>query len=732
MHAVGQRQAYPPAALKMPPVREELMVLLRTFLTLEPFKSNKYMRILILVFFSLFLFNFFACTPGEEKQGSFALLPLPQQFDTDGMSRLSPEDVRTVYVGGDLQLPVRGDLLGQLDETDSKSEAQIICAINENGVLPPEGYTIVITAKQINLVGRDAPGLFYAFMTLEQLMEDAIDQNVNLPQCSIVDFPSLSYRAIHLDVKHHLEQTEYYYAMIDDLAGYKINGIIVEFEDKIAYRRQPTVGSADALTIEEWRQISDYAKERNIEISPLVQGLGHASFILKHDEYKRYRDDPESDWAFNPLDSGTYDVQFDLYLDAIEATPYGRYLHVGGDEVHTTGRGSGEPALKLQLHWLDKVSGFAEKHNRTPIFWDDMPLKFAGVYRPMFDPDMPEQAVDSIWQANEGKLIEFLDQFPKNCVYMRWNYSSPQTYGNIRAMEWFKDHGMQVMGATAGQTRWVLMPQQESNIGNIKAFAEISIDNDLNGLLLTLWDDDSPHFELYWRGIIAFAEYTWAGNRRSVEALKAAYRHREFSYALADEQYAFIDQLEGPVAFWKNALLKGNSRNYLHKRENPVEEIVIDLPDGADKGVWSEKHSERLQKAAAIRDTCARVEEKIAQSKTMPNRNIYRLEVYEQVNNLVQFSAEALLLLESYDKAKSVEEERAALERIRQLPVRFRDLRAQLEQVYSKTRKLTKPDDYILDQDHHVHLANQSISFDWQFYAEMLFLEKLDGKYSVK
>ena len=32
---------------------------------------------------------------------------------------------------------------------------------------------------------------------------------------------------------------------------------------------------------EEWRALSTYALARNISISPLVQGLGHASFILK-------------------------------------------------------------------------------------------------------------------------------------------------------------------------------------------------------------------------------------------------------------------------------------------------------------------------------------------------------------------------------------------------------------------------------------------------------------------
>ncbi len=202
------------------------------------------------------------------------------------------------------------------------------------------------------------------------------------------------------------------------------------------------------------------------------------------------RDDPNSDWAFNPLDPETYKVQFDLYLDAIDATPHGKYLHVGGDEVHTTGRGSGKSNLELQLIWLNKVSKFAEEHNRKPIFWDDMPLKSAGVYSAMFNTKLKDAEVDKLWAENEHKLLEFLDEFPKNCIYMRWNYSSPEAIGNSKAMEWFSKQGLPTMGATAGQTRWVLMPQNQSNMQCIRDFAVPSIENGLNGLLLTLWDDD--------------------------------------------------------------------------------------------------------------------------------------------------------------------------------------------------------------------------------------------------
>jgi len=671
---------------------------------------------------------FYSCQ-ATLKQGDFKLLPLPQQFEITGSSQLSYDDIRHYYSPGNFSLPVKGELLKNIKPVEQESQAEIICRIDTLLELPAEGYRLEISGKQIRMDGKDKAGLLYAFITLEQLLEDAKEQDAALPLCNIVDYPLLSYRAIHLDIKHHREKTDYYYSLMDRLLHYKVNAVIVEMEDKLKYQLQPDIGSADALSMEEWKKLSEYAKERNIEISPLIQGLGHASFILKHEKYKSLRDNPESDWAFNPLDPRIYEVQFDLYQDALEATPHGRYLHVGGDEVHTTGRGSGKSALELQLIWLEKVCRFAADHGRIPIFWDDMPLKHAGVFRATRDLELSPGEVDKLWTEKESGLLDFLDQFPKNCVYMRWNYNAPQAAGNQKAMEWFRSHGMQVMGATAGQTRWVLMPQNESNINNIRFFALTSIDENLDGLLLTLWDDDSPHFELYKRGIIAFSEYTWAGDKRSVDDLKSAYRQREFSCMVAGREFAFIDQLERPVAFWNNALLNGNKRLSLVKLDNPGEEAVIDLPDPENKGEWSIKHADRLEQAASVRLSCDSIAGLIGTMKSLASRNSYTLEVYEQVNELVRFSAKILLTLKAYDSALNGQEESDILNQIRQLPEEFEALRAGFEEVYGQVRILTKPEDFILDQGHHRHLANQAISFDWQFYAEMLFLEKIQNDF---
>ena len=673
-------------------------------------------------------------TPQVNPQETFSLLPsVAVQNISSTNAELHANAIQLAFSSTETVLPLRYGITESIQLTDQAEKAQLEFSIQPDEKQPPESYRLEIKNDKIIIQAQDEAGLFYGFITLNQLLEDAIEQNTPLPLLEITDAPKIAFRPIQIDIKHHLENTSYYYDLLDELAQLKINGIILEIEDKLQYKRRPEIGSADALSIEEWRDISAYALARNIKISPLVQGLGHASFVLKHEKNKHLRDDPESDWAFNPLDPATYELQFDLYLDAMEAFPHGAYLHVGGDEVQTTGRGSGKSALELNLIWLNKVTSFAAEHNRTPIFWDDMPLKQAGLMKPIYDAKMAEETVDSIWQANEPKLNQFLEQFPKNCVYMRWNYHMAESYGNGKAMDWFSSNGFQVMGATAGQTRWTLMPQRESNIDQIRIFAEQSINRNYNGLLLTLWDDDSPHFELYKRGIHAFAEFSWAGLKRTKEEFKKAYRHRKFGSRFRSEDYAFIDALDQPVAFWTNLLVEnGIHRNSLNQRPNPIEEHLIDLPDFNNKGLWSEKYADRITQLEQQRQTVEQVTLTLERMQKEGTKARYNLDVYRQVGSLVDYNFRVMQTLHAFDMATTDPEEAKLLEELDELTEEFGQVRAALEQVYSQTRKLNKPEGYLLDQDHHRHPANQSVNFDWQFTSELMLLEKIKDHFKSR
>jgi len=670
---------------------------------------------------ALLLILFYSCK-NNEIQDNFVLLPKVKNIEFSGESSSLNHDSEYIFHSEtNSDLPVLLDSSFKLIKGDFENN-NLSFKINNEIDIPAEGYYLNISKNGIDITAKDEAGLFYSFNSLRQLIADSKDQNINLPVVKIKDYPSLKYRSIHIDVKHHTEKKEYYFKLIDELASIKINGIIVEFEDKLGYERRPTIAAPDSYSISWWKSLSEYANERNIKISPLIQGLGHASFILKHDKYKNLRDVSNDDWAFNPLDPETYEVQFDLYKDAIDATPYGQFLHVGGDEVKVIDR-NGKKGFELNLLWLNKVSEFAKQNNRTPIFWDDMYLKHGGVWMVTRNTKLTKEKVDSIWIDKEERLTEYLDDFPKNCIYMRWNYFYPWAEGNLKTIDWYKENNLKVMGATAGQTRWVLMPQDYSNIESIKSFALTSVEKELDGLLLTLWDDDSPHFELYKRGIYAFANYTWYGQELSSNEFKEKFNHRFFSPHLKNNNN-FIDDLDDPVRDWANLfVVEKKHRNQISKNKNSIETHLIKLPDNNSKGEWTKNNSKKIEKAKNHSSNLKIILEKIEELKTKTIRNNYALDVYEQVAKLAKFSYDALLTLEGFDK------EEISIENVLKLNQNFSDFRLEFEKVYSKTRNINKADSYILDQDHHNHTANQSLNMDWQFIAELKLFEKIKLNY---
>ena len=191
----------------------------------------KFLKSILGIFFSLFLI---ACQ--NNKKGTFLVLPAPQQSQfSESYSALLPQDLAFAFSPTQEALPVRFEYTKKIETTIDESKAQVSFLINEELDLPAEGYFLDISNQKIAIEAKDKAGLFYAFTTLDQIAEDAALQGVNLPLVEIKDFPKLSYRSVHWDVKHHLDKETYYYDLIDEMARQKINGVILEIEDKLKY-----------------------------------------------------------------------------------------------------------------------------------------------------------------------------------------------------------------------------------------------------------------------------------------------------------------------------------------------------------------------------------------------------------------------------------------------------------------------------------------------------------------
>lgn len=702
----------------------------------------------------LFTFASWISLPAEKLPNPFKILPQPQSVSLLKGQGIQPGSLQQLVIKGDFRPPVMGNILSQLIMGNSVGKVTLTLILDKTIPSLPseEGYLMTISKDGVEISSTGEAGLFYGCQSLEQLLEDARDFKKPVPSCRIIDYPALSYRAVHFDVKHHLDHMNYYYESIDRLARYKINAIVFEFEDKLRYQRQPLVGAPQSISLEEMASLTQYARERHIEITPLVQGLGHATFILKHEEYAGLRELSWSPWAFCPLNEGTYQVLFDLYRDAIKATPGSKYLHIGGDEIGNIGlcprckpTADKEGLISLNLYWLKRVCEFAKENNRIPIFWDDMPLQYAGLYKSTWSDEVSSDEAARAWKQGVPKLDSLLTDFPKNCVYMRWNYSMANQPGNIRALDWYESHGLKVMIATATNAEGGMLFQPEerdkgmasSGVITIKNFIQLASEKKIQGMLCTAWDDKSPHIENYWRGFIAAAEYSWSPNGRSLQEYDAAWLQREFGISMPD-YLSFNEQLRKGSVLWYEALFKkgnllddDNALLSMKRVEHWLPPLagqenipfdynskLIGLPDLKSPGSWSQKYKDRLDKSAAEINNYAALTGKLKDLYNNSRRNKYYWSLSLALYNFQIATPRLLLALKKSDSPDKAQQ-KTGIDEVKKALSEFQQDWSALQSVYSQTRFISYPDNYIPDR--YFHLASQREDLTWMIQAQELY-----------
>lgn len=703
--------------------------------------------LLVTVLIILFVISAFA----EPLPYPFKILPQPQQVNLTNNPGFHFNRLRQISIEGDFKLPVMGPILSQLPSGKSPGTGDVLLIIDKSitSFSSKEGYVMDITKDQIKIIAKGEAGLFYGCQSLEQLLEDARDYKKTIPSCTIADYPMHSYRAVHFDVKHHLDHMNYYYESIDRLAKYKINAIVFEFEDKLRYQLQPLVGAPQSISIDEMAALTKYALDRNIEITPLVQGLGHATFILKHEQYANLRELPWNHWAFCPMNEGTYQVLFDLYRDAIKATPGSKYLHIGGDEIGNIGlcprckpTVDKEGMMSLNLYWLKRVCEFAKENNRIPIFWDDMPLQHAGLYTSTWSDEVNALEAKDAWQKGVPILDSLQANFPKNCVYMRWNYSMAKQPGNILALDWYKTHGLNAMIATATNAEGgMLFQDDERNKGaasagiiSIQSFIQLAAEKGISGMLCTAWDDKSPHMENYFRGFIAAAEYSWNPKGRTLEEYDAAWLQREFGLSVPDYTN-LVHQLRKGSELWYEALYKKGSffddDNMLQStkqvehwlkpqegRENVSFDYttkLIELPDPKSPSYWSQKYKDKIERSALEINNYAKVSEKLKKLYSRSTRNKYYWQLSLAIYNFQTTLPRLLLALNKYD----IRDKKEGIEAVQEELKVFHKCWTELQTVYSETRFISNPSNFIPDR--YFHIASQREDLSWMIQAQELY-----------
>ncbi|MBV6641447.1 MAG: family 20 glycosylhydrolase [Cyclobacteriaceae bacterium] len=621
----------------------------------------------------------FSCQKTEQSLiDSNNLLPAPQKATLVGGESLDPNDIEIIYL-----FPGLGDnpqfaatllkdelksLFGkdlsvkEINSMDEISGSAIVLGIpsasesfelfSENLPAPQkdqqDAYVIDITEELVVISGAADQGLFYGVQTLIQLFEEAKWNDAAVSGMLIEDWPDMKLRWVQYNYFFHLDRYEYIKESIKKLAKYKINGVVFEFEDKFQYQSHPFVVAPNNLAPDQVKELTQFAHQYHVDIVPLVQGFGHAGYLLKHEELKHLREDPEIYQSFCPLNEETYEFIFDLFGETIDATPGVDYFHIGGDEVRIMGKCSlckekmeeiGD--LGLYLIWLDKVREFMEERGRKLVFWDDMPLKQAGVYKTTYN--KADSTFDRVWEDGEKKLNGIVNKFPQDGIFMRWNYGLARDEGNYKALEWYRDNNFNTMIATAVIGDWPLIPKYESMPENIKSFVTLGAEKQALGELCTAWGDDSGnHFEIYWFGFLESSEFAWSSKSpETVDQYWRKYVYRFFGPGHQELIPAF-NNLAARVPFWDTSLMKRGN-----KRRVGYQHITLPNLDGLpEEGSWGKRFQPLLDTARLEKARCAEGTATIKKHISSARGNAYNLEIFASMGDFMEAYTDLVLSIE--------------------------------------------------------------------------------------
>ncbi|CAG5000832.1 hypothetical protein DYBT9275_02541 [Dyadobacter sp. CECT 9275] len=285
--------------------------------------------------------------PGTLSAQGISLIPYPKEVRTSNENFTFGNETNIVldknasendrFAAGEL-LKHLTSVTGISAKISTKPSRGSIILTRKNGdkKIGSEGYSLVSEPNSLTISASTESGLFYGVQTALQLIQRK-GREAYIPGVTIKDWPDTKVRAVHYDTKHHQDKRSYVESLIRDLAAYKVNMLVWEWEDKFEYPSHPEIGAPGAFTMKEIQEITAYAHKYHIQIVPLVQGLGHVSFILKWPQFAHLRELPASNFEFCPLKDGSYDLLSDLWKDAMEATPGSQYIHIGSDETYELG-----------------------------------------------------------------------------------------------------------------------------------------------------------------------------------------------------------------------------------------------------------------------------------------------------------------------------------------------------------------------------------------------------------
>ncbi len=468
------------------------------------------------------------------------LIPQPQIFiESDQNSKISPEQAQNLT-----------KLIKKLETIEFTGEMKILS--NHFGInsfkftldttkLSNQEYVLKISNKEIIVVGHDFDALHYAKLSIKQLLEFSVSENLSVPCLSIRDFPNFERRGFMLDISRDKVPTmETLYQIVDYLASWKINEFQLYTEHTFAYKNHKTVWEEySPMTAEEIQELDEYCKKRYIDLVPNQNSFGHMENWLEHDEYLELAECPttcQTIWgpskrhSLDPTNPKSLDLMQELYAELLPNFS-SDYFNIGCDETVELGLGRSSDTCRqkgkgrVYLEYLIALNNEANKLGKQTQFWGDIIV-------------------------NHPELIS---EIPQNMIPMVWGYDKNFPAG--KNLPKFKDAGLDYY-VCPGTSSWnSLIGRNHNGFKNLRKAAQMGKQYDAKGYLNTCWGDYG-----HWQPLSVSLPTIMLGSAYSWNCTGESLTNLEFQL----NHYIFKDTTENTAkAILKlgNAYLKNNIPN---------------------------------------------------------------------------------------------------------------------------------------------------------------------------
>ena len=260
-----------------------------------------------------------------------------------------------------------------------------------------QGYRLSVTDSGIEIAARKSAGLFYGMQTLRNLLRNA--EKAELPRLAIRDWPDFDRRGYFCKIRslppRRLPELK---IALDAMAALKLNWLLLDTSETFPYQKYKLSRQKPEriYSLEQMREIADYARARHIEITPTMQIWSHSTWLRPHPDWEKMREGKRDDWGAQicPLNEQAREVVEQAITEQVRL--YGTKLFAPlMDEIysgpfHTCPRCKEVPPEKLLRDYVKFIEGVCRKLGVTMVVCQDALenryWKYGDALRNAFDP----------------------------------------------------------------------------------------------------------------------------------------------------------------------------------------------------------------------------------------------------------------------------------------------------------------------------------------------------------